>query len=57
VPSERGVFAPFGSWLWFVPKSGDFFSMPGSIWVLGGVMTLPSGFVLGGVMTPPLDCA
>jgi len=31
--------------------------MPGSIWVLGGVMTLPSGFVLGGVMTPPLDCA
>ena len=27
------------------------------LWALGGVMTLPSGFVLGGVMTPPLVCA
>jgi hypothetical protein len=56
VSPGRGFFGLFGSWLWFVPLSGDF-SMPGSVWALGGVMTLPSGFVLGGVMTPPLVCA
>jgi len=56
MPPERGLVSFLGSWLWFVPMSGDF-SMPGSAWLAGGVMTLPSGFVGGGVMTPPLACA